>query len=114
MKSIRTRFLLGGVFVQAVTEAGASVMRDNCDHELKGPECGIVMSGETPEVLISLTRWVRLRLRAALWRQWKTPRRRLEALLALGVRPRLARNTAGSGLGPWYLARAKALLGWAF
>src|SRR5499427_4946650 len=64
---------------------------------------------ETPEVLVGLTRWVRLRLRAAMWRQWKTPRRRLEALLALGVRPRLASNTAGSGLGPWYLARAKAL-----
>jgi hypothetical protein len=27
---------------------------------------------ETPEVLVYLTRWVRLRLRAALWRQWKT------------------------------------------
>jgi RNA-directed DNA polymerase len=26
-----------------------------------------------------------------------------------GVRPRLANNTAGSGRGPWYLARAKAL-----
>ena len=64
---------------------------------------------ETPEVLIGLIRWVRLRLRAALWRQWKTPRRRRAALLALGVRPRLASNTAGSGLGPWYLARAKAL-----
>src|SRR5262249_10542718 len=64
---------------------------------------------ETPEVLIYLTRWVRLRLRAAMWRQWKTPRRRRAALLALGVRPRLASNTAGSGLGPWYLARAKAL-----
>src|SRR5712672_1140041 len=64
---------------------------------------------ETPEVLIGLTRWVRLRLRAALWRQWKTPRRRRAALLELGVRPRLASNTAGSGLGPWYLARAKAL-----
>src|SRR5713101_6263221 len=64
---------------------------------------------ETPEVLIYLTRWVRLRLRAALWRQWKTPRRRRAALLELGVRPRLANNTAGSGLGPWYLARAKAL-----
>ena len=25
------------------------------------------------------------------------------------MRPRLASNTAGSGLGPWYLARAKAL-----
>jgi len=64
---------------------------------------------ETPEVLIGLTRWVRLRLRAALWRQWKTPRRRRAALLELGVHPRPARNTAGSGRGPWYLARAKAL-----
>jgi RNA-directed DNA polymerase len=64
---------------------------------------------ETPEVLVSLTRWVRLRLRAALWRQWKTPRRRRAALLELGVRPRLASNTAGSGRGPWYLAKAKAL-----
>jgi RNA-directed DNA polymerase len=64
---------------------------------------------ETPEVLVSLTRWVRLRIRAAMWRQWKTPRRRREALIALGVRSRLASNTAGSGLGPWYLAKAKAL-----
>jgi len=64
---------------------------------------------ETPDVLIGLTRWVRLRLRAAMWRQWKTPRRRRAALLELGVRERLANNTAGSGLGPWYLAKAKAL-----
>src|SRR6266511_5559133 len=64
---------------------------------------------ETPEVLIALTRWVRLRLRAALWRQWKTPRRRRAALLGLGVREPLASNTAGSGRGPWYLARSRAL-----
>ena len=64
---------------------------------------------ETPEALVYLTRWVRLRLRAALWRQWKTPRRRRAALIELEVRPRLASNTAGSGLGPWHLARAKAL-----
>src|SRR5437016_8337528 len=64
---------------------------------------------ETPEVLVYLTRWVRLRLRVAFWRQWKTYRRRRAALIALGVRPRLARNTAGSGRGPWYLARSKAL-----
>lgn len=64
---------------------------------------------ETPEVLIGLVRWVRLRLRCALWRQWKTTRRRRAALLQLGVRPQLASNTAGSGRGPWYLARAKAL-----
>jgi RNA-directed DNA polymerase len=64
---------------------------------------------ETPEVLLGLTRWVRVRLRAALWRQWKTHRRRRAALLALGVSPRLARNTAGSGHCPWYLARSQAL-----
>src|SRR3981189_1929923 len=40
---------------------------------------------ETPEVLIALTRWVRLRLRAALWSQWKTPTHRRAALIALGV-----------------------------
>jgi len=64
---------------------------------------------ETPDVLVYLTRWVRLRLRAALWRQWKTPRRRRAALMALGVGPKLASNTAGSGRGPWYLAKSKAL-----
>src|SRR5664279_1866271 len=64
---------------------------------------------ETPEVLIALTRWVRLRLRAALWRQWKTPRRRRAALVANGVSEWAARNTAGSGRGPWYLARSRAL-----
>ena len=64
---------------------------------------------QTPGKLIYLTRWVRLRLRAALWRQWKTPRRRRAALLERGIRPRLASHTAGSGRGPGYLARAKAL-----
>src|SRR6202166_1490586 len=59
---------------------------------------------ETPEVLVSLTGWVRRRLRCALWRQWKTVRRRRAALLELGVRPQLAANMAGSGRGPWYLA----------
>jgi RNA-directed DNA polymerase len=64
---------------------------------------------ETPVVLQYLTRWVRLRLRAALWRQWKTQRRRRAALIRLGVSERLASNTAGSGRGPWYLARSRAL-----
>jgi RNA-directed DNA polymerase len=63
---------------------------------------------ETPEVLVALTRWVRLRLRAALWRQWKTPRRRRAALAALRISGEL-RNTASSGRGPWPIARSKAL-----
>jgi hypothetical protein len=36
-------------------------------------------------VLQSFTRWIRMRPRAALWRQWKTPHRRRPALMALGV-----------------------------
>jgi RNA-directed DNA polymerase len=64
---------------------------------------------ETPTVLIDLTRWVRLRLRDALWRQWKTPRRRRAMLLQLGVRGNLAAKTAASGRGPWLLAHSKAL-----
>jgi RNA-directed DNA polymerase len=58
---------------------------------------------ETPEVLIALTRWVRLRLRAAFWRQWKTPRRRRAALIARGISGQLC-NMAASGRGPWHLA----------
>ena len=64
---------------------------------------------ETPEVLIGLTRRVRLRLRAALWRQWKTPRRRRATLRKLGVLEPLAGSTAASSRGPWHLARTKAL-----
>src|SRR6202158_4039671 len=70
--------------------------------------CGYFGFCETPEVLIALTRWVRLRLRAALWRQWKTPRRRRAALIALRISGELL-NTAGSGRGPWNIARSKAL-----
>ncbi len=64
---------------------------------------------ETPDLLIQLTRWVRLRLRAALWRQWKTQRRRRAMLLQLGVRGALAKTTAASSRGPWHLAHSKAL-----
>ena len=64
---------------------------------------------ETPSVLIELTGWVRLRLRAALWRQWKTQRRRRAMLIQLGVRGARAAKTAASGLGPWHLAHSPAL-----
>src|SRR5437773_7608141 len=64
---------------------------------------------ETPDLLIQLTRWVRLRLRAARWRQWKTQRRRRAMLLQLGVRGALAEKTAASSRGPWHLAHSKAL-----
>jgi len=64
---------------------------------------------ETPTVLVDLTGWVRRRLRTAIWRQWKTPRRRRCMLIRLGVRGVLATATADSGRGPWPLAHTKAL-----
>ena len=53
--------------------------------------------------------WVRRRLRAAMWRQWKTQRRRRAMLNQLGVRGALAEKTAASSRGPWHLAHSKAL-----
>jgi len=64
---------------------------------------------ETPDVLITLTGWIRRRLRAAMWRHWKSPRRRRTMLLQLGVRGPLARSTAASSRGPWHIAHTKAL-----
>ena len=64
---------------------------------------------ETPDMLIQLTRWVRLRLRAALWRHWKTQRRRRAMLAQLGVHGSLAATTAASSRGPWHLAHSQAL-----
>jgi RNA-directed DNA polymerase len=64
---------------------------------------------ETPNLLIQLTGWVRRRLRAAMWRQWKTQRRRRAMLIQLSVRGALAEKTAVSSRGPWHLAHSKAL-----
>ena len=64
---------------------------------------------ETSGLLIHLTGWVRRRLRMALWRQWKTPRRRRVMLIRLGVSRPLAEHTASSGRGPWHLSHSKAL-----
>jgi RNA-directed DNA polymerase len=94
-------------FKQRIREISITTTMDELAAYMRGWR-GYFGFCETPEVLIALTRWVRLRLRAALWRQWKTPRRRRAALVALRVLGEL-RNTAGSGRGPWHLARSKAL-----
>lgn len=87
--------------------------KDRRHENLSSIEAGvsIVAVGfcETPEVLVGLTRWVRMRLRSALWRQWKTPRRRRAALLALKVPARLAKDTASSGYGPWRLIQSRGI-----
>ena len=64
---------------------------------------------ETPSVLRILDGWIRRRLRAYLWHQWKTSRRRYRALRRLDVRHSLAAKLAGSGHGPWRLSLTPAL-----
>ncbi|MEP0820261.1 MULTISPECIES: group II intron reverse transcriptase/maturase [Trichocoleus] len=56
---------------------------------------------ETIRQFKDLDSWIRRRLRCALWKQWKTYRRRKRELIALGVPPLLAHTTAWSNKGPW-------------
>ena len=64
---------------------------------------------ETPSVLRRLEQWIRRRLRAIVWRQWKRGRTRFAALRRLGVNKHLAAKTAGSARGPWRLSNSPAL-----
>jgi len=64
---------------------------------------------ETVSVLHRLDRWVRRRLRAIVWRQWKRGRTRFAALRRLGVGKDLAAQTAGSAHGPWRISNSPAL-----
>src|SRR5690606_28373337 len=64
---------------------------------------------ETHSVLRDLDSWVRRRLRAVVWKQWKRGHRRYAELRQRGVGCELAAKTAGSSHGPWRLARSPAL-----
>lgn len=64
---------------------------------------------ETPSVLRNLDSWIRRRLRAILWKQWKRGRTRYRILRKRGVGRELAARTAGSPKGPWCIARSPAL-----
>ena len=54
----------------------------------------------------ALDGWLRRKLRAILWRQWKRPRTRRRKLIAWGLGPERARLSAGNGHGPWWNAGA--------
>jgi RNA-directed DNA polymerase len=64
---------------------------------------------QTPSVLQSLERWIRRRLRAIVWKQWKRGRKRFGELRRRGVGKDLAAQTAGNAHGPWRLANSPAL-----
>ncbi len=64
---------------------------------------------ETPSVLRGLDQWIRRRLRAIAWRQWKRGRTRFAELRRRGIGKDLAAQTAGSPHGPWRLSNSPAL-----
>ena len=64
---------------------------------------------QTPSMLRDLESWLRRRLRAVLWKQWKRGRRRFAELCKRGISAALAAKTAGSAHGPWHLANSAAL-----
>jgi RNA-directed DNA polymerase len=64
---------------------------------------------ETPSVLRDLDQWIRRRLRAVAWKQWKRGRTRFTELRRCGVGRDLAAQTAGSPHGPWRLSNSPAL-----
>ncbi len=64
---------------------------------------------ETPSVLRELDQWIRRRLRAIAWKQWKRGRTRYKKLRRRGVGRDLAARTAGSPHGPWRLSNSPAL-----
>ena len=64
---------------------------------------------QTPSVLQGLEKWLRRRLRAVVWKQWKRGRTRFRELRKRGVHKDLAAQTAGSPHGPWRIAHSPAL-----
>ena len=64
---------------------------------------------ETRSTLHKLDRWIRRRLRAAIWKQWKRGRVRFRELRQRNIGIDLAAQTAGSPHGPWRLANSPAL-----
>lgn len=57
-----------------------------------------------------LDHWVRRRLRALLWKQWKNRRTRVRELLKRGISERFALTTGSARKGAWRMSRVKWVL----
>jgi RNA-directed DNA polymerase len=60
---------------------------------------------EQQGIFESLDGWIRRKIRAILWRQWKKPRTRWKRLIALGLKEHTAKKWAYSSKGPWRMAK---------
>jgi RNA-directed DNA polymerase len=64
---------------------------------------------ETPSVLAELDQWLRRRLRACVWRQWKRVRTRYHKLRGLGLPENVVGYMANTRKGPWRIAASPPL-----
>lgn len=64
---------------------------------------------ETPSVLEKLDGWIRRRLRAYLWKQWKTFKKRQRELVRRGMSDTQAAKLAASRKGVWRISHAPQL-----
>jgi RNA-directed DNA polymerase len=64
---------------------------------------------ETPWQLRDLDSWVRRRLRAVIWQQWKRHHARYRELTRRGVPRWVAQSVAASSRGPWPLSQTRAV-----
>ena len=60
---------------------------------------------ESANRLRPLAHWVRRRLRALVWKQWKNRRTRVQALLKRGIARAFAVTTGCARKGPWRMSR---------
>jgi RNA-directed DNA polymerase len=65
---------------------------------------------QTPSVLRRLDEWIRRRLRAVVWTQWKHGPARFDELRRRGVGRELALKAAGNPRGPWRLSNSSVLV----
>jgi len=59
--------------------------------------------------LRDLDKWLRRRVRACYWKQWRKSKTRLAKLRSMGVSKDVARGSAMSGKGAWRLSRTSAV-----
>jgi RNA-directed DNA polymerase len=53
--------------------------------------------------------WMRRKLRAIMWRQWKTSKKRVKELVRRGVARQAAASLVGLHRGPWFTARHETM-----
>ena len=98
--------------VREITRRGRSQNLDErigVLNEYLGGWIGYFALVETPSVVEDLTKWLRHRLRACIWRQWRRVRTRYRELRALGLPESVVKYMANTRKGPWRIAQSPPL-----